>query len=57
MSRGNFKIRALENDTTILSKDKIYEFTDGYTTFDNGRISSHYKDFNDFITRNDGWKI
>jgi hypothetical protein len=55
MNEGNFIIKALKDDPNILTKNKIYEFVDGCTIFDNGLKSSCYKDFNDLLKRNFGW--
>lgn len=55
MNKGNFIIKALRDDINILTKNKIYEFIDGYAVFDNGNKSSYYKDFNDLINRNKNW--
>jgi hypothetical protein len=55
MDEGNFIIKSLKDDTRILTKNKIYEFINGYTMFDNGK-SSYYKNFNDLLKRNHGWE-
>jgi len=53
---GNFKIIAKEDYAGIrTTKDKVYEFKDGYTRWDGGIKSyCHYEDFEEFIKHNPG---
>lgn len=54
---GNFKVKALRTDSGYFTKGNIYEFINGKTTWDNERSSEKYISFENFITRNSGWKM
>lgn len=50
-----FRVLAIKPWDSFLTKGKIYEFVDGKTTWDNGRISSKYNDYTHLINHNRQW--
>lgn len=57
MNENNFKVRCIKNTgwKNCITKDKIYEFKDGVTIWDNGRTSYKYQNYENFKDIN-RWK-
>lgn len=49
---GNFKIKCIKDYDEKYIKDKIYNFVDGFTTWDDGKESYYYCDYSDFVDGN-----
>jgi len=63
MNKINFKIKAIKTDRKYyttgngrFTKDKIYEFKNGCTMWDNSEKSDCYNDFEEFINSNDNFQ-
>jgi 16S rRNA U516 pseudouridylate synthase RsuA-like enzyme len=63
MNKINFKTKAIKTDRKYyttgngrFTKDKIYEFKNGCTMWDNSEKSDSYKNFEEFINSNDNFQ-
>lgn len=49
MNGNNFAVKCVKNYGVFLTKDHVYTFVNGVTTFDNGGLSSYYSNMDDFF--------